>query len=154
MELPFRNNVYMVKSFSVGKGMILPPKHSLGRELKRRLLIIKWCLLNYICTGLWISEKYSIFHNLFCPPKEPCEVVQAGIFVRGKWGLWNSKVDLLKLLHSTTLFPRGTVKREIKCLHSEHSRITSFIHLIQTKALVPDFHGCPPHHTFHSNTCA
>lgn len=64
--------------------MLLPPRHSVEKELKGRLFIIKWCLLNYICAGLWIFQSALIFHDLFCPLKQPCEVVQAGIFLRNK----------------------------------------------------------------------
>lgn len=135
------------KVLQLVRGMLLPPRHSVGRELKGILFIIKWCLLNYICTGLWIFQTAFIFHNPCCPAKHLCEVVQAGIFLRGERERRNTKVGLLKVVYSTIPLPwRSYEKRKIKCSHSEHSRATSLIPWFQIMALVSYFYRHSPRH--------
>lgn len=124
-------NADLMKSFSTGKGMSLPPRHGVGREFEGWLLIIKWSSLNYICTGLWISKSALIFHHLFCPVKELCEEVQADVCIRGKWELWTTKVASWRLLTVLHNFPRGAVKTErwnvliMNTVGSHHLFITS-----------------------------
>ena len=135
----------MRKSSPISKRMILPPRHSVGRELKGRFFIIEWCLLNHIWTGLWIFQSAFIFHN----PHLSCKTAlwskeKAGVFLRrGKRTLKHqSRLSEACLLASL----EELWKRKLKCSHGEHSRATSLSPLFQILALFSYFNHRSPHH--------
>ena len=140
-----RLNVYMRKSSPKSKGMILPPRHSVGKELKGRLFIIEWCLLNYIWTGLWIFQSAFIFHNshLSCKTALWSKEKASVLLRRGKRTLKHqSRLSEACFLASL----EELWKRKLKCSHGEHSRTTSLIPLCQILAVFSYFYRRSPHH--------